>query len=66
MNATKVWATGSLTKEDAPLPICEIRVIRGKKYSIGRLGESQCLLLGVALPVFIIGAAAFQVRDIKA
>ena len=31
----------------------------------GRLGESQCILWGVALTVFIIGAAAFQVRDIK-
>lgn len=30
-----------------------------------RLVESQCILLGVALTVFIIGAAAFQVRDIK-
>jgi ABC-2 type transport system permease protein len=30
-----------------------------------RLAESQCILLGVALTVFIIGAAAFQVRDIK-
>src|SRR6059036_1731983 len=31
----------------------------------GRLGESQCVLLGVALTVFIIGTAAFQMRDIK-
>ena len=31
----------------------------------GRLGESQCILLGVSLTVFIIGAAAFQMRDIK-
>lgn len=31
----------------------------------GRLGESQCVLLGVALTVFVIGAAAFQMRDIK-
>ena len=30
-----------------------------------RLAESQCILLGVALTVFISGAAAFQVRDIK-
>ena len=29
------------------------------------LGESQCVLAGFALTTFIIGAAAFQVRDIK-
>ena len=31
----------------------------------GRIGESQSILVGVALSVFIIGAAAFQLRDIK-
>jgi len=31
----------------------------------GRIAESQCILLGVILTAFIIGAAAFQVRDIK-
>lgn len=30
-----------------------------------RLAESQSVLVGVALTAFIIGAAAFQVRDIK-
>lgn len=30
-----------------------------------RIWESQCILVGVALTVFIIGAAAFQMRDIK-
>ena len=29
------------------------------------LAQSQCVLLGFALTVFIVGAAAFQVRDIK-
>jgi len=32
---------------------------------VGRLGESQGILLGVARTVFILGAAAFQVRDFK-
>lgn len=30
-----------------------------------RLAESQCLLAGVALTAFILGAALFQLRDIK-
>ncbi|MEY2408569.1 MAG: type transport system permease protein [Verrucomicrobiota bacterium] len=30
-----------------------------------RLGESQFILAGVALSMFIIGAAAFQIRDFK-
>ena len=52
-------------KEDAALPIREIRAIRGQKTLWGRRGESQGIRLGVALTVFITDAAAFQGRDIK-
>jgi ABC-2 type transport system permease protein len=31
----------------------------------GQLLQSQCLLLGFILTVFIVGAAVFQARDIK-
>ena len=31
-----------------------------------RLAESQCILIGVSLSLFILGAAAFQLRDFKA
>ena len=31
----------------------------------GRIAESQCILLGVALTSAIVGAAGFQMRDIK-
>jgi len=41
------------------------RVIRGQKTAWRRLGELLCILRGKALTVFIFGAAAFQMRDIK-
>jgi ABC-2 type transport system permease protein len=31
-----------------------------------RVAESQCILVGVALSLFIVGATAFQLRDFKA
>ena len=42
-----------------------VQAVSPGQVGAGRTGESQCILLGVALTVFIIGAAAFQVRDIQ-